>query len=158
MLAPTTTRTLRLFVSATSRCSIEASEWIELVYLTLKFGYTEQNKIIFFCDFVPVASIPGCEGAIAPPIKIYLGESIFSPPQSFSWTAKKLHQECTTNRHFEIAPPKNIYLDWRRCFVPISGVRKNRTSIRRQCATTLTWQRWTLNVINWIVVARWSVN
>jgi len=58
MLAPTTTRTLRLFVSATSRCSIEASEWIELVYLTLKFGYTEQNKIIFFCDFVPVASIP----------------------------------------------------------------------------------------------------
>ena len=85
MLAPTTTRTLRLFVSATSRCSIEASEWIELVYLTLKFGYTEQNKIIFFCDFVPVASIPGCEGAIAPPpIKIYLGESIFSPPQSFS--------------------------------------------------------------------------
>ena len=35
----------------------------------------------------PVASIPGGEarGAIAPPpIKIYLGESIFSPPQSFS--------------------------------------------------------------------------
>ena len=39
-----------------------------------------------------VASILGARGAIAPPppikIKIYLGESIFSPPQSFWWTAK----------------------------------------------------------------------
>ena len=32
-----------------------------------------------------VASTPGgARGAIAPPIKIYLGVSIFSPPQSFS--------------------------------------------------------------------------
>jgi len=83
MLAPTTTRTLRLFVSATSRCSIEASEWIELVYLTLKFGYTEQNKIIFFCDFVPVASIPGCEGAIAPPNKNIPGRKYLFAPSKF---------------------------------------------------------------------------
>ena len=88
----------------------------------------------------------GARGAIVPPIKIYLGESIFSPPQSFRWTAKKLHQECTTNRHLEIQNPKyflgtgpcpfprplpqwttpperldrplKIYLDWRRCIFP----------------------------------------
>jgi len=55
-----------------------------------------------------VASIPGWGGDCLPPIKIYLGESIFSPRQSFSWTAKKLHQECTTNRHFEIQNQKKI--------------------------------------------------
>jgi len=32
----------------------------------------------------PVASIPGVRGVRLPPIKIYSGESIFSPPQSFS--------------------------------------------------------------------------
>jgi len=74
-----------------------------------------------------VASNPGGERA-CPPIKIYLGESIFSPPESFSWTAKK----CTKNvpqiailrsiikKNFwgggcaSIAP--KIYLDWRRWF------------------------------------------
>jgi len=62
------------------------------------------------------------EGAIAPSIKIYLGESIFSPPQSFSWTAKN----CTKNapriailrskiKKFSeekvVAPPKYIWID-----------------------------------------------
>ena len=64
----------------------------------------------------------GARGAIAPSIKIYLGESIFSPPQSFSWTAKN----CTKNapriailrskiKKFSeekvVAPPKYIWID-----------------------------------------------
>ena len=52
----------------------------------------------------------GGEGGDCPlPIKIYLGESIFWPPQSFSCTAKKLHQECTKNRHFEIQNQKKFW-------------------------------------------------
>jgi len=43
------------------------------------------NTVLSVSRPLPVALIPGARGAIAPPpIKIYLGESIFSPPQSFS--------------------------------------------------------------------------
>ena len=48
-------------------------------------------------------------GAIATlPIKIYLGESIFSPLKVLA-ELQKLHQECTKNRHFKIQKQKKNF-------------------------------------------------
>jgi len=75
------------------------------------------------------------EGAIAPSIKIYLGESIFSPPQSFSWTAKNctknapriaiLRSKIKKNSEKVVAPPKYIWIDaagsvWRNNYLAIN--------------------------------------
>jgi len=66
----------------------------------------------------------GKGGAIAPPPQPR-GQYLFAPPK-LSLNSKKLHQECTTNRHFEIqkiftpppsaplaprSPPKYIWID-----------------------------------------------
>jgi len=56
-----------------------------------------------------VDSRGGARGRLLPPKKIYLGESIFSPRQSFTWTAKKLHQEGNTNRHLKIQTQKTFW-------------------------------------------------
>ena len=45
----------------------------------------QRNRLKLVLDSSGVDPGGGAKGAIAPPpIKIYLGESIFSPPQSFS--------------------------------------------------------------------------
>ena len=103
------TGSLRRMKLKCALCSITASIAMLLVITSVEWQRSQyvNNNIPWLLQWR--RSRGGVWGRL-PPIKIYLDESIFSPPQSFSWTAKN----CTKNAP-QIAilrsKIKNIWID-----------------------------------------------